>query len=605
MATIVNPELTDKLTLIFDDGFTKRELEVSIKKSVIAFVKANRALCLKYGVLENDLDLAGDKKVLPKSVLIRLVIIPFYNKELFHAFLKDQPKEFNQILEALMWREYINGEEIESKMGIQLFDERAHHYYPSRTVFELINRYTFFKVTSNDRYGYSSAYSKPNVFLQFPLAFREHVRAFFPIPKEATIHPLKEIEATDFIYETEETILLEIPRILAYYEQKQIRTANSGRPLASTYGKMQRKLNLREFYPKTKQKELKNLRTGLLAGLVTTKTSNVSNDEPHEQVKSLLDNYQEVFESIYGVVTHVKGIRDGYYTIPQMEPEMFNIFKSLPVNEWIAISNLESYIQMNGFDVKPISYHHASAKGYYIDKSKANYEQKTYIGKGIYNKFILCPLIKGTAFLFAAFGMLDLAYNVINMEEFPKAVQSNYDGLVYFRVNNLGAYLFGHVNEYKLPEKITTSSIRLSKDSLTIIIDEKDTNAVTMLEPYTERVSPNRFRTDYPFFLKDVKSKKDLESKIKLFQQSVKVDLPPNWKTFIADLRQKLNPLNPKNKLKVFEVPSTNKELLRLIAKDHILQKLCFKAEGYHILIKDTNYNKFKKRLQQFGYLMT
>ncbi len=52
-----------------------------------------------------------------------------------------------------------------------------------------------------------------------------------------------------------------------------------------------------------------------------------------------------------------------------------------------------------------------------------------------------------------------------------------------------------------------SSNIELSKDSLTIITDKDDDTAAIILKPFTERISHNRYRTNYTFFLKDYKNK--------------------------------------------------------------------------------------------------
>jgi hypothetical protein len=199
---------------------------------------------------------------------------------------------------------------------------------------------------------------------------------------------------------------------------------------------------------------------------------------------------------------------------------------------------------------------------------------------------------------------LDVAYDTPDVSEMGKTTQSPYDGLQYIRLNKLGAFVLAKTAEYEEPSVISKSSITLSTDSLTIVVDEADTTAPVILEPYTHRVSPNRFRTDFGFFLKNTKTKQELEDKITLFKQSVKVDIPDNWEVFFKELRQKIDPLTPVKDVFVFQIPTDNPELLRLIAKDVTLRKYCLKAEGYHIIVPKKNMSRFRKRLGEFGYLL-
>jgi hypothetical protein len=172
-------------------------------------------------------------------------------------------------------------------------------------------------------------------------------------------------------------------------------------------------------------------------------------------------------------------------------------------------------------------------------------------------------------------------------------------------LTNLGAYALELVKEYELPESFKKSVTILSEDSLTITVDADDTTAPMVLEPYAVRVSPNRYRTDFSFFLKGVKDKKELQNKITLFKQAVKVDLPENWVEFFTEVRGKIDPLTKYGAVKVFKIPQENKELLKLIARDPILQKHSMKAENYHLIVPNKSMAAFKARMREFGYLLS
>ena len=45
-----------------------------------------------------------------------------------------------------------------------------------------------------------------------------------------------------------------------------------------------------------------------------------------------------------------------------------------------------------------------------------------------------------------------------------------------------------------------------------------------------------------------------------------------------------------------------DKELINLVARDEILKDIVFKAEGYHVIIKEENIKTVLKRLESFGY---
>lgn len=126
------------------------------------------------------------------------------------------------------------------------------------------------------------------------------------------------------------------------------------------------------------------------------------------------------------------------------------------------------------------------------------------------------------------------------------------------------------------------------------------------MEPYAERVGATRFRTDNQVFLKNIRSKSELQSKIMLFNQVIGAELPPNWQAFFGEMLLKIDPFqSPEKGLQVFKIPPENKTLIQLLAQDPILKSTIQKAEGFHILVRKTNYPIFKNRLQEFGYLLT
>ena len=111
------------------------------------------------------------------------------------------------------------------------------------------------------------------------------------------------------------------------------------------------------------------------------------------------------------------------------------------------------------------------------------YDNKRFVTENRYYRALIRPLIKGTFYLYAAFGLLDIAYDQIDAKVMGKTADSPYDGLRFVRLNDLGAYVCGFLPEYEAPEAIRTSQMTLSADSLTILTDKNDPTAAIMLEP--------------------------------------------------------------------------------------------------------------------------
>jgi hypothetical protein len=66
----------------------------------------------------------------------------------------------------------------------------------------------------------------------------------------------------------------------------------------------------------------------------------------------------------------------------------------------------------------------------------------------------------------------------------------------------------------------------------------------------------------------------------------------------------KAEPFYTRSDLVVFQVPSSNQSLIKLLAQNPVLTKIAIKAGGYCILVKQKQLAKFKIRMKELGYSM-
>ncbi|MEM9849081.1 MAG: hypothetical protein AAF847_14445 [Bacteroidota bacterium] len=593
---------------ILNQSYNKAELESSFKTLVRIFVNTNYDFLVEQKISKLELNL-GKQKAFRKDGLATLCAIPFANKAIFQKFRDSLLDDTKIVLDELIWVEALHQDEIERKFGLKIY---------TVTTKKLWNNYTRTEVSIKEQFKMFRAVNaagwyaqKPEYTLSLPPALRRILSQYYDRPESANFLPLESIEKTTYLRDSGEfDVQRELPLLLAYASQGNIKVTSKGRPAATTIGKLQRKLNLVEFFPNTKEKVLKNLRSYLMAGITVTLNQKQMSGEVPELLRNTIfkNNYINRFESSPVILHYLKGM--GYVTydeIRSVELEMFQMLKKMPVGQWVSYDNVDSYMRYNIIELKPINEYAASNKLYYQyqDPTASYYTDKHYIRSGQYHRSIVEPFVKGTFFFFSSFGLVDIAYNESNVETLGQNTFSPYDDLKYVRLTSLGAYVVGTADTYVPPKGAAGLEILLSADSLTMIVDEKDEVADTMLDPYAERISPTRFQTDYRIFLKECRSKKELDGKIKLFQQFISNDLPKNWEDFFNELRRKIDPFDEVKNLRIFKIPTDNDKLIKLVARDAKLKKLVIKAEGYHLLIEKGNMSTFKKRLQEFGYFLT
>jgi len=377
--------------------------------------------------------------------------------------------------------------------------------------------------------------------------------------------------------------------------------------------KMQKNLNLLEFFTNTKDKRLKTLKTQLLAGLFVNTDPDLTISDPVDFViKELIENVYKIKRDLPAIMlTDLKGMGSIYhYHMDGIGEIYFQILQVLSTKAWVSFDNLYHLIRFNLFPLQVIDPYTAGEKLHYIDKSVEktyHFDNKKFISINLYHEAISIPYLKGTFFLFAAMGLCDIAFDTPDRTEIGKTCWSAYDELKYVRLTPLGAFATGKSKTYEPAIAVQEGAKPVfSSEALTITLNVEDNAYEYMLKPYTNRVGPNRYTTDTATFLNGIKTKKELTNKINLFRQVTKTDFPPNWENFFTDMLQKINPFERvAEPLKLYKIPQDNKNLIKLIAQDAVLKSYVLKAEGFHILVPQSKVLAFKKRLLEFGYLLT
>jgi hypothetical protein len=506
--------------------------------------------------------------------------------------------------------------EILDRLGINIAVKKERYWY-GETMERVAPGYRIFQVVK------TGAWNNPSLTVKLPYELRLLLQNYYSPPEEAILKPLAEIPETEFLYEQgDRTILAEINRIFLYHEQGQIPVTGKDRPKHTSLGKMQKTLNIREFFDQEeKDNKIRVLRTNILAALIVHCNKKPETDWLDFITENLLvHSLLNICETPAVLLNDLKGMGhiDHHYLIP-LEPTYFEYLKKLFIflqeknsGEWIDFENFYHMARFSLLPMNPISSALAKDKLYYefddivVEGDFKFRQSKHFIDDKMYHQAISTPYLKATIFLYAALGIFDIAYDRPDRTIVGQSCYSAYDGLRYFRLTPLGAYFFGMKDSYDVEELLEDSGLTFSPDALTITIGGANSSIAFSLTPYARQIGPNRFATDNQTFLQGIKSKKDLTHKIKMFREIAAVEMPPNWEAFFEDLYKKVDPFEPlKEQMLLYKLPENNRALIELIAQDAVLKKTVLKAEGFHILFPKSKLPLFKKRLAEFGYLIT
>ncbi|UZR97113.1 hypothetical protein [Chondrinema litorale] len=585
-----------------DRSYTKAMLDKGFLPLAADFVQHNKALYLNAERDMTDvLELVNvffTKLKLTKVDAVLVCASVFYSKDIFLAFRDKLPKTVRVILDELTWEPELHSFEIIEKFGIDILAERSTHWVDKNNV--LKNEFYVFTVSHEYTGRWSDSGSDYNTKVYFPSLVRQTIKGYYPRPAKADFFPVDDTKEANYIFEAEKLITTELPRLIMFRDQGLMKTSNSGKLMASSVNKLAKSLKITEFYPENKS--LGRIRSHLIASLLTSIGIIPKNKAVNVTLKNIFDQYLDNFHQSLHLLTELKGAHNVYWYEKKVGNNFLNLLKELPVNRWVSMNNLEDFIKYNFYDLEALRKENAINNLYYSVKYDY-YSDKIYIDSANYKPLVSKAIIKGSLFLFAAFGLIDIAYNKPDTSEFGYTYHSNYDGIKYIRLTNLGAFISEKTTFYTPPKVDEEYEIKLSEDSL-MILCKGEIPENFMIDTFADRISASRYRVTFQSFMKDCRNVFDVSNKIDLFKQVTSTDLPPIWKEFFREIDQKSKPFEEIEEPRVLKIDRNNKELIQLIAQDDALKKMVIKAEGFHLIIQKKDFSKFKSKLKSYGYIM-
>lgn len=596
----------NQLAKELDKSSFKREHLQAYRKTILAMYASNTPLMVQNGFDEGEIaELKTNYNKITKLDYSHIVSKLFRNKEIYQFFLATVEADVKKVFDAMVWQETLSDEEVLKETGVEIFFQSERKTYNNKSYFEKEFRKDFaiFAFETQSDYNYHlSSYSK-NFFIEIPVELRRVLKEYYEKPLHYNFIPLTETPKADYIAYNETEIFTTLPNLVNYNQQGNIKTSTTGKVMSNSLAKIRKTLNINELYPDTSPKELQFLKSYLLASLV------VSQDKPKkdETFLGLLKSYINVtyikkYHSHTHLLTHLKGGHN-LYQVQDVESTFLEILKMLPINEWVSTQNILDFTSLRSYDLRISTI--AQMCQYFTYETESKYgKTKNSLTKVNYKSFTTEPFIKGSLMLWACYGLLDIAYDTIDISELGKTYFSNYDGIKAVRLTNLGAYLLGKTTEYEAPEFKKSYELTFSTDNLMILVEGETNLTDTLLANYADKVGSNRYAVSNDSFLKNVNNKKDLKMKIDIFKQVVSNKLPPNWKNFFENLDRKIHPLKQVDEVMVFKIPSDDPELIKLLIQNQVIKKLLIKAEDYQIIVLKKDYPSLRNKLKTYGYLL-
>lgn len=401
----------------------------------------------------------------------------------------------------------------------------------------------------------------------------------------------------------EDDIFTQLPTIIALRESKTLEQKQNGCMSMTSLKAAVKRMAMPEFFPGNKDANTAILRSQMVLHTIGNAVSidrRKKKAQEEELINSALRSAINMEAFILAVVCpELSGLRATlfydsevtdvvnafFYTVCDTDNKNWRSFDALLLETMVESSDLDFQL-FSSYDYERVKV---------VNKYSAKDVDYTQI-----REQITLPLLRGFAFLLAALGLVEIAYQE---PQFGNA--SPYDGLQYVRVTELGRYCAGRVKDYT-PKSITNKQFFEADDDQLIIKSLEDNNPLkpiitTMADPITQRL----YKVNYTSFLRDCTTSDDIDNRIAQFKRYVCPTPTQVWTKFFADVRRRFKPFTTvSTKYSLAQIPADNKELQRILLTDPVIRKYTVKAEGYLLLIEIAHQKQVAERLKTYGYLI-
>jgi hypothetical protein len=349
--------------------------------------------------------------------------------------------------------------------------------------------------------------------------------------------------------------------------------------------------------------------------LVLTKAGQKALIEPAEKTLQLLwKNWQKT--TLLDELRRIDGIKGqtgkgkrGLTAMSGRRSQIVAALKECPVGKWIKIGDFFRYIIAAGHEfIVSRTLEHLT-----ISESGGFYEPDFLLVEA---RYIACFLFEYAATL----GLIDVSflhpddgYSNFTSEErrydYMDQTLSRYDGLTYFRITPLGAYILGISDRY-IPQILAQKQVLRILPNLEIVAVEQLSRADRLiLDSCLQIVSDSVWKLDRDKLLDAISQGRNVEDLKKFLVANSGAALPQIVTQFLADLATRTTSLQDLGAARL--IRCADPALAMLIANDSRTKAFCFLADtptavttgaACYLVVPIETETKFRNALKKIGY---
>lgn len=534
-----------------------------------------------------------------KDFFIDLIFEVYANENKFKVLYEKLDETVRFLFEKLAWdREYKI--DISKENNFLEKDEE-------KNSFDLDKKYCFFKFRLE---GTNDA----AIYLEQDLAY--FFRKYMKKPKDYYLHDVSaKLENNSKLYrdDNEKEFLNNMSLYLEFAKSGLIRISESDKILKEVKKDLQKHCNITEYYGD--QKGLSYLKTENIAMFFVLLSEEYKNEKYFNpsNIKNIINDFidcQNIVKDknyIYSILflNYIKGIKNIWKNKENLKAAveiLISLLKEMKEDDCLDVENIIKAYIYRGDKTELIKF--KDIKDYaYINE--ANYERTKIIKYEDYEEFVIEPFVKSYLFLLGTLGLFEIFYTKPENSSklyLKNGYLSQFNGLRYIRLTNLGKYIFSFKDTYAIPTNYEKPEIFLDDKRLIVTILGESPIRRMYFEKISKKIGNNIYKVTIDSFKRTIKSYAELKERIEKFKKNIgTADLPQNWQDFFENLIKKFSSIEEVEDFIVLKIKN-DKELLEIIKKDARFKKLFLKAEDYHILVKKAEVDNLVKVLKEYGY---
>ncbi|HEX9922338.1 MAG TPA: hypothetical protein VGD99_06725 [Anaerolineae bacterium] len=276
-----------------------------------------------------------------------------------------------------------------------------------------------------------------------------------------------------------------------------------------------------------------------------------------------------------------------------------------PVNVWLDINDFYRALKIWHFDFEVERSHFNNLYLESPEYGALHGESYWLVIKGLYVNAILWEYLGSVGALDLLYTLPDEAdldvYSQIYTDELPL---SPYDGLKYFRINNLGAYLLGQADAY-IPAKPPDRTLFAITADLKVTLtrpDDLTPNDQHLLEQVAVSTRKNHYRLDSQRLLTSLEEGHDLDQLADFLSSKHTGALPAEVLSWLEQIKENSRGFSVSDQALILKAQTP--ELAELVMADRVLQKFCYRLDKKTLAVPANKEKAFRTRLKELEYIL-